>query len=224
MTALRRTLRSISVTLARIIVGLILVVLIVIGVGLTLLETAWAKNRIRGLIVRQANQYLTATLSIGRLEGSILRGIQLGDVQLSRGGKPMIAIDEIALSYSIRELFQSGTIIRRLRLTRPRIAGAKQPDGRWDLFAIVKRESQEQERTGPKRPIEIQSIEVVDGDVRLNDPLDFGAAHVPTHFAALNTKLKFAYFPVRWEITFDQISWIGSEPALSPRRRTHGMT
>ena len=36
------------------------------------------RKRIRGLIVRQANQYLTATLSIGRLEGSVLRGIAAG--------------------------------------------------------------------------------------------------------------------------------------------------
>ena len=137
-----------------------------LGVGLTVVETAWAKNRIRDLIVRQANQYLTATLAIGRLEGSLLRGLQLGDVVLLRDGKPMIAIDEIALSYSIQELFHAGTTIRRLRLVRPRVIGARQKDGRWDLGALVKRESQEQERTGPKRPIET-TIEVVDGDVLL---------------------------------------------------------
>jgi len=214
VTALRR-LRSISATLAKIFVGLIVVLLLLLGFGLTVLETAWAKNRIRGLIVRQANQYLTATLAIGRLEGTLLRGIQLGDVLLSRDGKPMIAIDEISLSYSIRELFQAGTIIRRVRLTRPRVIGAKQKDGHWDLSALIKRESQEQERTGPKRPIEIQSIEVVDGDVLLRDPLDFGPAHVPTHFASLNASMKFAYFPVRWQLTFNRISWIGSEPELS---------
>jgi autotransporter translocation and assembly factor TamB len=214
VTALRR-LRSISATLGKIFVGLIIVVLLLLGLGLTIIETAWAKNRIRALIVRQANQYLTATLSIGRLEGSLLRGIQLGDVVLSRDGKPMIAIDEIALSYSIRELVEAGTRIRRLRLTRPRVVGAKQPDGRWDLFAVVKRESQEQERTGPNRPIEIQSIDVIDGDVRLRDPLDFGATHLPTHFASLNASMKFAYYPVRWQLTFNEISWIGTEPDLT---------
>ena len=38
----------------------------------------------------QANQYLTATLAIGRLEGSLVRGIQLGDVRLSREGRTLI--------------------------------------------------------------------------------------------------------------------------------------
>src|SRR5206468_3469470 len=158
----------------------------------------------------QANQYLTATLSIGELEGSLLRGIRLGRVELARGGRTMIAIDEISLSYSIEELLQSGVVIRRIRLTRPRIVGGRQPDGRWDLGSLIRRESREQERTGPKRPITIQSIEVIDGDVLLHDPLDFGAAHLPTHFATLNAALSFRYYPVRWTLMFDRLAGIGS--------------
>ena len=53
-------------------------------------ETGWAKNQIRSLIVRQANQYLTATLNIGRLEGSLFRGLQLGDITLDRDGHTII--------------------------------------------------------------------------------------------------------------------------------------
>ena len=63
MTPLRR-LRSVSAKIGRLFVGFIVLVLLVIGAGLTVLETGWAKNRIRDLIVRQANQYLTATLAI----------------------------------------------------------------------------------------------------------------------------------------------------------------
>ena len=50
--------------------------------GLSVVETGWAKNRIRDLLVRQANEYLTATLTIGRLEGSLLRGIAIPPVLL----------------------------------------------------------------------------------------------------------------------------------------------
>jgi autotransporter translocation and assembly factor TamB len=200
---------------ARIVVGFIVVVLVLFGIALVAIETGWAKNQIRELIVRQANQYLTATLEIGRLGGSLLRGIQLGDVRLARNGHPLIQIDEIALSYSIRELLQPGVVIRSIRLVRPRIVGAKQPGGRWDLGALVKRESREQERTGPQRPIEIQSIEIIDGHVTLRDPLDFGAAHVPTDFSSLNASFAFAYYPVRWQIRFNRISWVGAAPELT---------
>ena len=96
MTRLRR-LRSASATLAKGFIWLIAFVLVLFGLGLAVIETGWAKNRIRDLIVRQANQYLTATLSIGRLEGSLLRGITLGDVSVARDGRTLIHIDDIAL-------------------------------------------------------------------------------------------------------------------------------
>jgi hypothetical protein len=96
-------------------------------------RNGWGKNRIRALLVSQANQYLTATLSIGRLEGSLLRGIRLSNVDVARGTQTLIHIDEIAVAYSIRELVQRGIVIRAVTLTRPRIVGSKQPDGKWDL-------------------------------------------------------------------------------------------
>ena len=201
--------------LTKALVGLIVILLVLLALLLGAVETGWAKNLIRDLIVRQANNYLTATLSIGRLEGSLLRGIVLGDVSVARGDQTLIRVDEIALGYSIRELLQKGVVIRSVRLTRPYVAGAKTADGHWDLSALVKRESREDQRTGPGRPIEIQSIEVIDGHVSLHDPLDFGAAHVPTDFAALNGSLSFAYFPVRWRFTFKRLSWVGHAPDLT---------
>lgn len=197
------------------IVGLIALVLVLVALGMAAVETGWAKNQIRHLIVRQANEYLTATLTIGRLEGSIFRGLQLGDITLVRDGRTLIHVDEVSLSYSIRELIDRGTVIRRVRLVRPHVEGARLPDGRWDLGALVKRESKEQERSGPGRPIAIQSIEVVDGRVLLHDPLDFGAAHVPTDFEELNAAFSFSYVPVRWTLDFQRVSWIGRAPELS---------
>ena len=207
-----------SVRVARTIVGLLLAVIVLVVLALLAIQTGWAKNRLRALLVSQANQYLTATLSIGRLEGSLLGGIQLGDVDVARGSQTLIHIDEIAVSYSIRELVQRGVVIRSVRLTRPRIVGSKQPDGKWDLGALVKRDAREQERTGPARPIEVQAIQIIDGRISLQDPLDFGPAHVPTDFEALNASFSFAYFPVRWSILFDRVSWIGHAPNLTVNR------
>jgi autotransporter translocation and assembly factor TamB len=210
-----RRLRAVSIWLAKALVGIVVLLLVLAGLAIGTVETGWAKNRIRDLLVRQANQYLTATLTIGRLEGSLFGGLQLGDISLSRGTHTLIHIDEIALTYSIRELVDRGTIVRRVRLTRPYVVGSKLPDGRWDLGALVKRESREQERTGPNRPIQVQSIEVVDGHVSLQDPLDFGAAHVPTDFQHLNASFAFSYVPVRWSLDFADVSWVGHAPDLS---------
>ena len=210
-----RRLRRLPAALAKALVGITALVLIVVLVAIGVVETGWAKEALRDLIVRQANQYLTATLAIGRLEGSLFRGIELGDVNLSRNGQTLIHIDEISLSYALRELFDRGVTIRRVRLTHPVVVGARTADGTWDLAALVKRDSSEAGRTGPGRPITIESIEVVNGHVSLRNPLDFGAAHVPTDFDALNASFSFAYYPVHWTLTFDHASWIGRAPELS---------
>ena len=201
--------------LFRAVVILVAIILAVTGVVIAVVETGWGKDQLRGLVVRQANQYLTATLEIRRLEGSLFRGLTLGEVTLSRDGHPIIAIDEVSLSYSPRELWQNGTVIRRIVITRPRVVAAKLPDGRWDLGALVKRDARQQDRTGPRRAIEIQAIELIDATVTLRDPFQFGAAHVPTEFRSLNASLSFAYAPVRWTLVFDQMSWIGHAPDLT---------
>jgi len=204
--------------LFRAVVILVAIVLAIIGVVIAVVETGWAKDQLRALVVRQANQYLTANLEIGRLEGSLFRGLTLGDVILSREGHPIIAIDEVSLSYSPRELWQNGTVIRRIVITRPRVVAAKQDDGRWDLSALVKRDASQQNRTGPGRAIEIQAIELIDASITLRDPFQFGAAHVPTEFTSLNASFSFAYVPVHWTLAFDRMSWIGRAPDLTVTR------
>ena len=215
--------RRIALVVARVVVYTVAALLIVVGLAITALETGWGKNQIRRLIVRQANQYLTATLEIGRLEGSLLRGIQLGDIRVSREGETIISIDDVSLSYSVRELFEPGLTIRRIQLARPRVFAARQPDGRWNLAALIRREVRQNERTGPGRPIHILSIEVREGDVILSDPLTFGSVHVPARFNKLDAKLSFDYEPVNWHINFDQASWLGGSSSLTVERLAGGL-
>jgi len=199
----------------RTLVWITIAILIILGAALAILETSWTKDRIRDLIVRQANEYLAATLSIGRLEGSLLAGLTLGDIRLTRDGHTLVSIDELSVRYSIRELVQAGTVIKRVRLVRPHVVLSKLPDGRWDIAAIVKREQREGPRSGPSRPIEVQSIEIDDGHIELRDPIEFGAAHVPTDYQSLNAVFAFQYVPVRWQVDFTRASWIGNAPELS---------
>jgi hypothetical protein len=211
----RPRLRTLVTILGKSFVYLVALLLIVLGAGLAVVETGWAKNEIRALVVRQANQYLVGTLEIGRLEGSLLRGLQLGDIRLSLNGQPIITIDDVSLSYSLRELWQSGTVIRRIRLARPQVVAAKQADGRWNLGALVKRQAQQAQRSGPGRPIQILSVEVMDGTVLLRDPVQFGAAYIPTGYEHFNTTFSFSYRPVDWTLRFANASWIGRAPDLT---------
>jgi uncharacterized protein involved in outer membrane biogenesis len=197
---------------------------LVVVAAIAAFETGWGKNQIRELIVRQANQYLTATLDIGRLEGSLFRGLTLREVTLSREGRSLIAIDEVSLAYSIRELIEGGTIIRRLHLIRPRFDIARQDDGRWNIAALVRRSDRRQERTGPGRPIRIVDLQVVDGRVAIHDPLVFGVARVPRRYDALNLALSFHYQPVDWTLDFTRASWQGGQGELTVNGLTGGIS
>jgi autotransporter translocation and assembly factor TamB len=184
-------------------------IFVLVGLAIAAVETGWVKNQLRALIVRQANQYLTANLEIDRFEGSIFRGLTLGGVRLSQDGQTLISIAEVSLSYSIRELVEQGTVIRRITLTRPQVVAAKRPDGRWNLAALVRRERRANQQSGPGRPIHILSIGLVDGRVVLEDPLTFGAAQVPSHFEELNAEFSFDYVPVTWTLNFASARWKG---------------
>jgi hypothetical protein len=195
----------------------VLAVLLVVVAAMLVVQTGWGHDRLRRLIVSQANRYLTATLDIGRLGGSIVRGIELDDVRVSRAGEPIIAIDRVTLSYSIRELIEGGTLIRSLSVDRPRIVAAKQTDGRWDIAALVRPRNPQRPRQGSGRLVRIQSIAVHDGSVTLKDPLSFGAAHVPTSFTHLETALSFVSEGGRWTLSFDRASFDGGAPDLIVR-------
>ena len=151
--------------LTRALVYTVVLVLILIGLGIGTLQSAWGRNQLRRLVIRQANQYLTASLEIERLDGSLFSSIELGGIRLSSNGRTLVTIESISATYSLRELFASGTTIKRVRLVRPHVVAGRQPDGRWDLAAIVKREARGGRLTGPGRPIHIPSIEITDGSV-----------------------------------------------------------
>jgi TamB, inner membrane protein subunit of TAM complex len=207
--------QRIALGLTRALVYPIAFILLVVGLVFFAFETGWGKNQLRALIIRQANQYLTATLEIDRLQGSLVRGLELTGVRLSLDGRMLVAIDGVSLSYSIRELIDQGTVIRRIRITRPRVSAGRLPDGRWDLSALVRREARDRQRTGPSRPITLRSIEVVDGTVVLRDPLKYGPAYVPMRYDALNLSLSYAYQPVAWTLNFTDASWKGDAENLT---------
>ncbi|HEY6211208.1 MAG TPA: hypothetical protein VIW45_02935, partial [Vicinamibacterales bacterium] len=46
-------------------------------------QTAWFKNWLRVYIVREANQYLNGTLSIERLGGNLLFGLEMENIGVS---------------------------------------------------------------------------------------------------------------------------------------------
>lgn len=199
-------------------VGLLAAVAVLTLVGLLVvaLEMGWGNERLRQLVVSQANQFLDATLTIDRMDGSLLRGVRLEGVQLTREGRPIIAIGRVSVGYSLRQLFarDAGTVIRSLELRGLHLWADRGPDGRWNIASLVRRRTE----SGPSRPappVTIAAITVVDATIDIRSPLTFGALRVPSEIRALRATVALQLRAPAWRLDFAQASWRGRAPDLT---------
>src|SRR6266508_5537577 len=64
-------------------------------------QTTWFKEWLRGFIVRQAEDYVNGRLSIGRLDGNLFFGVELGDVDVTMNGQPVLEVKDVGLDYNV---------------------------------------------------------------------------------------------------------------------------
>mgnify|MGYP003338010121 CR=1 FL=1 len=194
--------------------------LLVAAAAAILLNSAWGHERIRQLIVSQSNRFLTGTLEIDGVSGSILRGIELDGVRLVQDEVPVITVGHATVGYSIPELYRGSTLIRRLRLERLQVVGAKDAEGRWNLGRLVRPRPPSPPNGRPPRLIAFEQIELVDSTIAFRDQLMFGAARVPRRFEHLNGLLSFDWRGAAWRLALTRAAWRGSDPELPMDRLT----
>ena len=74
--------------------ALLIVLTLVIGAAaaaVIVIQTTWFKDRLRGYIEREANQYLNGRLSIQRLGGNLFFGVEMENVGLSMDGSEVVS-------------------------------------------------------------------------------------------------------------------------------------
>ncbi len=197
----------------------VLIVVLTLLIGATsaaiiVSQTAWFKNWLRGYIVREAHQYLNGTLSIERLGGNLLFGIEMENVGVSMDGSQVVAVKDLGLNYNLFQLLTRGLSIDSLRLDKPVVYLRREGDT-WSLSRLVKKQETEANRRGPDKPIAIDTIGITDGSIVVQSPVDIPGVDVPKRFDHLDAKLSFKYEPVRYSIVITHMSFRASEPALA---------
>src|SRR4029077_1919289 len=188
---------------------LILVLTLVVGAtaaAIIVSQTAWFKNWLRGYIVREANQYLNGTLSIQRLGGSLLFGIEMENIAVSMDGTDVVAVKDLGLDYNMFEFLTRGLSVDSIRLDQPVIYLRREGDT-WSLSKLVKKQETEADRSGPAKPITINEIGVSDGQLVVEGPVGTSGVEVPKKFEPLDAKLSFKYEPVRYSIEITHVSF-----------------
>jgi autotransporter translocation and assembly factor TamB len=204
MRYLRRTLQ-IAALLVTLIVG-------IVAVALVVSQTPWFKDWLRRYIVRQSAQYLNGELSIGRLGGSLLFGIELAEIGVRLDGERVITIGSAGVDYNVFQILTSDVIVDDLRIDRP-VVTLRRTDTGWNLGRIVKERAQEADREGPGRPISIRTIGISGGTIVVGAP-DGAAVEAPERIEKLDARLSFAYEPVRYTVGIEHLSFRTVSPAL----------
>ena len=177
-------------------------------------QTAWFKNWLRAYVVKQANRNLNGQLSIGRLGGTLFRGVELENVVLAIDGREAVSIGSVVVQYNVMQLITKGISIDHVRLDQP-VVHLWRSGGSWAIARAVRKESREADRSGPGRPIAIQEIDIAGGSVVIHDRASAGPTQLPSRIERLDASVRFRYEPVRYSVEIAHVSFRGSDPAFA---------
>jgi autotransporter translocation and assembly factor TamB len=176
-------------------------------------QTAWFKNRLRAYLEREANRYLNGQLSIQRLDGSLFFGIEMEDVGVSMDGTRVVAVKDLGLDYNAFQLIASGLAIDQIRVNKPVVHLRRADDG-WSVARLIKKQEREAEREGPGVPLSIDRIEITDGSVIVDGPVDSAAVNVPNRFDQIDAMLSVRYEPVHYSLEISRLAFRASKPEI----------
>ena len=201
---------------------LLVVMMLVVGAtaaAVIVSQTAWFKNWLRGYIVRQANTYLNGTVSIERLGGNLLFGVEMENIGVSIDGSQVVAVKDLGLNYNVFQLFTTNLSVDSIRLDQPVIYLRREGDT-WSLSRLVK----QQGSSGGGKPMTIDAIGITDGSVIVDGPVGTSGVEVPKRFDHLDAKLALQYTPARYSIEITHVSFRGSEPAIAVNALSGGVS
>jgi autotransporter translocation and assembly factor TamB len=158
----------------------------VAALSLIITQTAWFRDWLRGFIVRQAEQYVNGTVTIGRLEGNLFFGVRLADLDVSMDGSPVIDIGDVDLDYSVLTFLRGGVVLDRIHLDRPVIRLARAGDS-WNLARLLKDRPEPEDESRPV--FNIAALEISEGTLHLDARDVVSGVVIPRRIEHLNTSL-----------------------------------
>jgi autotransporter translocation and assembly factor TamB len=204
MSVARRSLQVVAF-ICTLIVGVTSMVVIVT-------QTTWFKEWLRGFIVRQAGDYVNGQLSIGRLDGNLFSGLELGDIDIAMNGKSVVNVGEVGLAYNPLTLIKGDVVLDHIRLDRPRLLVERTRDG-WNLTNLIKARTPDRPRTD-RRTIEISEISLSDGSVDVVDAVGTAGFETPSRVERLDASIAVKSSEDELKVDIAHVSFRAKEPDL----------
>ena len=190
----------------------------VLALALIVSQTPWFRDWLRRYIVRESKQYLNGQLTIGRVGGNLLFGVDLADIAVDVSGERIVAVKGVELDYSVFSFMATGLVLDQIKIDQPVVQVARDADG-WNLARLVKRQEQEADRQGPTRPVSLPSIEIADARISIEDSTAPGVS-LPRRLDDVDLKAGFEYAPVHFSVNLEHVSFRGRSPDLSLQELT----
>ncbi|HMK38700.1 MAG TPA: translocation/assembly module TamB domain-containing protein, partial [Bacteroidota bacterium] len=96
-------------------------------------QTPWFNTLARNLALRAVNNAIRGSVQVGRLDGNLLRTIDLRDVVLVGEGDTIAAIPHIRIRYNLPGIFQGALEVDSAVVDTPRLFLRQHDDGTWNL-------------------------------------------------------------------------------------------
>ena len=206
MRALRKGLQVVALV-GTLMVGIVAVALIVS-------QTPWFRDWVRRYIVRESKQYLNGELSIGRIGGNLLFGVEVSDIAVDVSGERIVAAKTVEVDYNIFQLLSKSVVLNEIKLVEPALKLERNGQG-WNIAHLVKRQQKEADREGPRKPITLESIEIADGRLTIADHVGADGYRLPQQIEDLDLKASYSYEPVHYSVVIDRVSLRSSAPQLA---------
>ena len=185
----------------------------IVAVALIVSQTPWFRDWLRRYVVRESKQYLNGELTIGRIGGNLLFGVDLSEVAVDVSGERVVAVKALELDYSVFDFISKGVVFDEIKLTQPVLRVERDAQG-WNLGRLVKKQAKEADREGPGRPISLSSIEISDASVAIDDRVGNDGYRLPQRIDDIDLKASYEYAPVHYSVVIDGASFRASTPNL----------
>ena len=177
-------------------------------------QTTWFKEWLRGFIVRQAEDYVNGRLSIGRLDGNLFFGVDLGDVDITMNGKTVVDVDDVTLDYNAFTLIGGDIVLDEIRLTRPVLRLERDARG-WNLAHLIRARTPDPDEPKTRRTLEIGELAISDGTLHLEpEAVGTSGIAVPARIEKLDASVGITTNAEELTIDIDRVSLRAAEPDI----------
>ncbi len=189
--------------------------LVLVMTALIAIDTPWFHAWVRGKAEQAANGVLRGELSIGRLSGNLLTGVDLEHVVLRGESGPVFAADRVTVDYSLFDLIGNRIALSDVRIVHAEISLIETPAG-WNVASLL---TPRAPGAGPStRSFAIDDLEIVDGRISIA-PLhqDAGGARIPRTLASIEGRVGFSYAPGGLSLSANHLAFEARNPSLTVR-------